>query len=110
MSCFICLAGTKLSGDRISGTVTIEKSKSLDDSHQREYDTDSRGGTGADLSDKKGISHIVKGSHQHTDDRWYGQSDDKSGNGCVGQQLLKFFCFHENTSFLFGVAVFSWVC
>ena len=82
----------QLPGDEVAAAVAEEKAHSLDHRHHGKHHAHSASGSvAAQHPHKKGVRHVVKSGHQHTDD---------AGNGQMGDHPAhRFFC--ELVEFLF---------
>lgn len=87
-----------------------KEAKGLNHCHNGKYDAYSSSGAGADSGYKKGISHIIKRSNQHTDNRGYCHAANEPRNGGCSHHLKFFFlshrCFHNIPFFLYNKYIF----
>ena len=90
----IRIAPPQLPGDEVAAAVAEEKAHSLDHRHHGKHHAHSASGSvAAQHPHKKGLRHVVKSGHQHTDD---------AGNGQMGDHPAhRFFCELVECLFLF---------
>ena len=85
---FFFIARAKHARKKITGTMSAEKTKSLDYRHYGKNKPYSRSSLCRYLSDKKSIRCIIYTGDQHADYRRYGEPDDKLRHRSLSQQFL----------------------
>ena len=77
-------------GDKVAAAVAKKEPNGLDNGHQGEHHTHGTGGWVAfQHANEKSVRHVVKGSHQHTDDAGQGQPADQATDRVL-RQMVKF--------------------